>query len=164
MTTIPTLPPLSEQPLTLHKATVEDIPTLESMTSAAYTKYIPRIGKPPAPMTENWPQTIRAHTVLVLRDTDQTVGSITFHEEQDTNSLQVNNLVVDPAAQARGYGSYMLRYVESECRKKDLRYVTLYTNVKMFENIGYYAKMGFVETGRRMEDGFERVYFGKEIM
>jgi hypothetical protein len=33
----------------------------------------------------------------------------------------------------------------------------------MFENLGLYLKMGFVETGRREEDGFERVYFRKEL-
>ncbi|KAJ5457744.1 Acyl-CoA N-acyltransferase [Penicillium sp. IBT 31633x] len=158
----PASPP--KQQLTLHKATTEDIPILESMTSAAYTKYISRIGKPPAPMTEDWVQTIRTNTVLVLRDIDQTVGSITFHKEQDTNSLKIENVVVDPTAQARGYGSYMIKNVEAECRKQSLPCITLYTNVKMFENIGYYAKMGFVETGRRMEDGFERVYLCKEIL
>lgn len=48
-------------------------------------------------------------------------------------------------------------------KNKGLSRVTLFTNVKMSENIGFYAKLGFVETGRRMEDGFERVYFYKNL-
>jgi hypothetical protein len=57
----------------------------------------------------------------------------------------------------------MIKYAEVEAQNKGLRSVTLLTNVKMFENIGFYAKLGFVETDRKMEDGFERLYFYKKL-
>jgi len=33
-------------------AAVEDVPAIKRIVLAAYEKYIPRIGKPPAPMTD----------------------------------------------------------------------------------------------------------------
>ncbi|KAJ5951962.1 Acyl-CoA N-acyltransferase [Penicillium vulpinum] len=163
MATISTSTSLSDSNRTLQKATLEDIPAIKAMVDAAYSKYIERIGKPPAPMTENWVETIRAHEVLVLRDNEQIVGSITFYEDKQTNSLKIDNVVVDPTAQSRGYGYYMIRHAEMEGRKQGLSSVTLFTNVKMFENLGYYPKLGFVETERKVEDGFERVYFYKKL-
>ncbi|KAJ6139878.1 Acyl-CoA N-acyltransferase [Penicillium samsonianum] len=149
--------------LALHKATVEDIPAIRAMVDAAYSKYIERIGKPPAPMTEDWDQVIRTHEVLVLRDNERIVGSITFHKDEPTNSLKIDNVVVDPTTQGRGYGYKMIKYAEVEAQKQGLSSVTLFTNVKMFENVGFYAKLGFMETDRRVEDGFERVYFYKKL-
>ncbi|CRL27714.1 Acyl-CoA N-acyltransferase [Penicillium camemberti] len=156
-----TSPP--ESNLTLDKATVEDIPAIKSMINAAYSKYIERIGKPPAPMTEDWDQVIRTHEVLVLRDNERIVGSITSHEDEQTTSLKIDNVVVNPGEQGRGYGYHMIKHAEVDAKNKGLTSITLFTNVKMFENIGFYTKLGFVETGRRMEDGFERVYFYKKL-
>lgn len=156
-----TSPPRSK--LKLDKATIEDIPAIQSMVNAAYSKYIERIGKPPAPMTQDWDQVIRTHEILVLRDNEQIVGSITLREDEQTTSLKINNVVVNPGEQGRGYGYHMIKYAEVEAQNKGLSSVTLFTNVKMFENLGFYAKLGFVETDRRMEDGFERVYFYKKL-
>ncbi|KAJ5413172.1 hypothetical protein N7465_005477 [Penicillium sp. CMV-2018d] len=154
-------PPESKR--TLDKATVEDIPAIKSMVNAAYSKYIERIGKPPAPMTEDWGQVICTREIFVLRDNERIVGSITFHADAQTTSLKIDNVVVNPTAQGRGYGYHMIKHAEVEAQNKGLSSVTLFTNVKMFENIGFYAKLGFVETDRRMEDGFERVYFYKKL-
>jgi Ni,Fe-hydrogenase III large subunit len=41
--------------------------------------------------------------------------------------------------------------------------IELYTNAKMTENLAYYPRLGFEETGRRREDGFDRVYFRRLV-
>lgn len=41
--------------------------------------------------------------------------------------------------------------------------LVLYTNRMMWENVALYGRWGFVETGRRHEDGYERVYFAKDL-
>ncbi|KAI2733393.1 hypothetical protein CBS147332_408 [Penicillium roqueforti] len=153
----------SDSKLALHKAIVEDIPAIKEMVDAAYSKYIERIGKPLAPMTEDWDHVLQTYEVLVLRDNERIVGSITCHQDEQTNSLKIDNVVVDPTAQGRGYGYYMINHAEAEAQNQRLPSVTLFTNVKMFENIGFYAKLGFMETDRRVEDGFERVYFCKKL-
>ncbi|KAJ5550615.1 hypothetical protein N7535_001441 [Penicillium sp. DV-2018c] len=153
----------SESTLTLQKATPEDIPAIKAMVDAAYSKYTERIGKPPAPMSEDWYQVIHTHEVLVLKDNKRIVGSITYYKEEQTDSLKVDNVVVDPTVQGRGYGVHMIHYAEMEARKQGVSSVTLFTNVMMSENIGFYARLGFMETDRRVEDGFERVYFCKKL-
>ncbi len=41
--------------------------------------------------------------------------------------------------------------------------VSLYTNEAMVENLRLYPRLGFVETGRRVEDGYRRVFFRKSL-
>lgn len=39
----------------------------------------------------------------------------------------------------------------------------LYTNVLMTENLALYGRLGFRETGRVSEKGYERVYMAKAV-
>ncbi|CAG7943609.1 unnamed protein product [Penicillium salamii] len=149
---------------TLQTATVEDIPTIKAMVNAAYSIYVERMGKPPAPMSEDWAQTLQTHNVLVLRDNKQVAGSIAFHVDHESDSLKIDNVVVHPDMQGHGYGRFLIKHAEMEARQHGLPSVTLFTNAKMIENTGMYRRMGFVETGVRVEDGFERVYFCKKLM
>ncbi|KAJ5628142.1 acetyltransferase [Penicillium lividum] len=159
-------PQASRTGLVIQRATAEDIPSIKSMVNSAYSKYIERIGKPPAPMSANYEEIMKTHDMLILKDEDndnEIVGSIVLRIDRDNRSVQINNLVVGPAAQGRGYGRVLLECGEDVARSQNCLALTLYTNVKMYENLGMYVKMGFVEIGRRTEDGFERVYFRKDL-
>ncbi|KAF5622100.1 acetyltransferase [Fusarium tjaetaba] len=156
-------PPSTSQDLTLTRAQASDIPSIQSMVNAAYEKYIPRIGKPPAPMTADYTSLLITHDIFILRTAQSPVGALVLQHEPDSDAIKIENLVVDPSAQGRGYGKVLMRYAGEFTRSRGCSALELYTNVKMFENLGLYLKMGFVETGRRAEDGFERVYFRKEL-
>ncbi|KAL2866632.1 GNAT family N-acetyltransferase [Aspergillus lucknowensis] len=150
------------------KATPEHISSINSVVTAAYTKYIERIGKPPAPMLADYSQLLKTHDVFVLQDADATstsavLGSIILKSDDESDSIKVNNLVVDPALQGRGYGRLLMDFAEERARGQRRSALTLFTNVKMYENLGLYAKLGFVETERRVEDGYERVFFRKAL-
>lgn len=159
-------PPLRPcvQGLTLRRAAPKDVPAIQLIVIAAYTKYIERIGKPPAPMTTDYEEVLRTHDVFVLEDhdTEAIVGSIVLGIDSD--SIKINNLVVDTAAQGRGYGRVLMNYAEDFAQAQERPALTLFTNIKMYENLGLYAKMGFLETDRRTEDGYERVYFRKDLV
>ena len=43
------------------------------------------------------------------------------------------------------------------------RAVELYTNAQMTENQSLYHRLGYAETGRAMEDEFDRVFYRKEL-
>ena len=132
------------------------------MVVAAYSKYIERIGKPPAPMIADYDEVIRTHEVFILQDEGfEIVGSIVLSVNHETNVVVIDNLVVHPSAQGRGFGRVLLACAEDVARAERCVALMLYTNVKMYENLGMYVKMGFLETERRTEDGFERVYFRK---
>ncbi|KAL9567343.1 hypothetical protein ACKAV7_008585 [Fusarium commune] len=156
-------PPFAAPDLTLTRAQASDTPSIQSMVNAAYEKYIPRIGRPPAPMTADYPSLLTTHDIFILRTAQSPVGAVVLHNEPDSDAIKIENLIVNPSAQGRGYGKVLMRYAEDFARSRGCNALELYTNVKMFENLGLYLKMGFVETGRREEDGFERVYFRKEL-
>ena len=72
-------------------------------------------------------------------------------------------MAVDPARRGQGIGGALIAFVEAEARRAGLVAVELYTNGMMRENLEMYPALGYRETGRRTEDGFERVYFRKEV-
>ena len=65
--------------------------------------------------------------------------------------------------ECRGIGGSLIRFCEAEARRSGAEVVTLYTNEMMVENLTLYPRLGYVETGRRREDGFDRVYFEKRV-
>lgn len=153
--------------LQVKRATKDDIPTIRAIVHDAYTKYIDRIGRKPAPMIADYDQLLSTHEIYIMREfshgkaSGACVGSIVLNVEGE--ALSINNLVVRPDLQGRGYGRLLMDFADDLARERALKKLQLYTNVKMWENIGLYANLGFGETGRRVEDGFERVYFEKSV-
>lgn len=150
--------------MSITKASVDDVPAIKNMVDSAYTKYIPRIGKPPAPMSEDYYSVVQTSPVFILKEkNDTSIGVIMFSWDDDADTMKIKNLVIDPAAQGRGYGRVLMNYAEHFTLFHNLSSLELYTNVHMYENIHLYAKLGFSEEARRTEDGFERVYFRKDL-
>lgn len=149
--------------LAVEAAKIEDAPIIKSMVHAAYAKYVDRIGREPAPMTADYTELLQTHDVRVLRTSDngKIVAAVVL--STDADSVKINNLVVDQAAQGKGYGKVMMNYAEDVARARGRPALTLFTNVKMWENMVFYPKLGFVETERRNEDGYDRVYYRKDL-
>ncbi|KAK1995235.1 acetyltransferase [Colletotrichum falcatum] len=149
----------------LVRASPRHVPAIHAMVRAAYSKYIDRIGKEPAPMKADYSQLIHSQLVYVLSSdaTGEAVGAVLLRHDPAARALHVNNLVVAPAAQGRGLGRALMACAEDVARACRCASLQLYTNVNMFENLILYPKMGFLETGRRTEDGYERVYFRRDI-
>lgn len=145
----------------VERATSADVPAIKPMVDAAYSPYIERLGKLPAAMTADYRKLIETRDVYVLRANSSVVGSIMLSRSED--SVRVSSLVVDRSVQGRGYGRVLMDHAEHVARMQGLAAVTLFTNERMHENIALYTKIGFTETGRRTEDGFNRVYFRKEL-
>lgn len=146
----------------VEKAKSEDVPYIKLMVVAAFTKYIKRLGHPPGPMDADYNQLIECGTLYVLRINGEVRGAVCLSQKDD--SIMVTNLVVDPAAQGRGYGRVLIRYAEKLAHAQGLTAVALYTNVKFVENIAFYTKIGFTDAGRLTGDGWVRVYFRKNIV
>ncbi|KAK1633808.1 acetyltransferase [Colletotrichum phormii] len=158
-------PTSSRKGCTLERANAEHVPHIQSMTRAAYSKYIDRIGKEPAPMKADYYELIKTQLVYILGEdeNDTVVGAILLRHDPSASALHINNLVVAPEAQGRGYGRVLMKCAEDVARASGCTSLQLYTNIKMYENLILYPKMGFVETERRTEDEYERVYFRREL-
>jgi len=156
------LAPSRVENLVVETAKAEDVPAIKLMVDAAYSKYIERLGKLPAAMTADYDKLVETQSLYVLRVGSNMVGSVLLSRDDD--SIKVNNLVVDPSAQGRGYSRVLMDYAEDMAGAQGLAAVTLFTNEKMHENIALYTKIGFTETGRKTEDGFNRVFFRKNVL
>ena len=152
---------MSEPAPSIRRATEEDLPAVEACAGAAYAVYVERIGREPAPMVADFASQIRAGQAFVLDDGGAVLGYVVFYPQGD--HLHLENVAVLPAHHGWGLGGRLIGFVEEAARGRGLAAVELYTNLKMHENLRMYPRLGYVETGRRREDGFDRVYFRKEV-
>lgn len=148
-------------PVTFARANLDEVPRIEALVRAAYALYVERIGREPAPMNADHTSAVVAGRVLLARAGADLVGVLVTEPHGD--HLLIENLAVDPRAQGTGIGHALLERAEAEARALGLPELRLYTNAKMTENLVYYPRQGFRETDRRTEDGFDRVYFAREV-
>jgi ribosomal protein S18 acetylase RimI-like enzyme len=112
-------------------------------------------------MTADYAALVEAGEVRVATDDDLVVGVLVVRPV--AGALHLENVAVAPEAQGRGIGRLLVQRAEEEARELGLPAVELYTNARMTENLELYPRLGYVETGRRSEDGFDRVFFTKPV-
>jgi len=142
-------------------ATVPESDAVRDLVHAAYRHYIPRIGKPPGPMLDNYAQRISDGQVWLLEDAAGLAGILVLEDGPD--GLMVDNIAVDPARRGTGCGKALMVFAEAEAGRRGHRRLRLYTHALMTENRALYRRIGFRESGRVTEKGFDRVYMVKDI-
>jgi GNAT superfamily N-acetyltransferase len=127
----------------------------------AYRHYIERIGKPPGPMLDDYAQRIAAGQTWVFEDAGAIAGILVL--EQGPDGFLLDNIAVRPGWQGKGVGRALIEFTEAEARRRGFVEVHLYTHALMTENIALYQRIGFVETHRVREKGYDRVYMTKRL-
>jgi GNAT superfamily N-acetyltransferase len=140
----------------LRPARPGDAARLEAIARAAYAKYVPRLGREPAPMCADYAAAIAAGHVTVIERGETVLGYLIGYA--DAEAYLVENVAVDPVCQGEGLGAALMRHAMAQARRLGLPALSLYTNVAMTENLTIYARLGFVETHRVVEQGYNRVY------
>jgi GNAT superfamily N-acetyltransferase len=143
----------------IRKASANDAETARDVVMAAYRHYLPVIGRPPAPMLDDYPARIAADQLWVLEDAGGIGGVLVLEDGPDC--FMLDNIAVRPDRQGLGFGRKLLDFAEAEAARCGWDAVTLYTNALMIQNIAIYAARGYVEFDRRSEKGFQRVYMRK---
>ena len=143
--------------LAIRPADTADADRVKACVDAAYRHYVPRIGRPPAPMLAD-------HAALIAEGKVHVMGTpiaalIVFYPKGDR--LHVENVAVAPEARGKGFGRALMAHAEAAGRRLRLTAVDLYTHELMAENIAWYARLGYRETRRAVEDGIPRVWLGK---
>ena len=124
--------------------------------------YIERIGKPPGPMLDDYGALIADGVISVSEDSDGTIAALIVLLPKPDHLL-LDNIAVRPYRQGRGLGRQLIALAEAEARRLGHAELRLYTHQKMTENIALYARLGFVETGRGQEAGYDRVFMTKRL-
>jgi ribosomal protein S18 acetylase RimI-like enzyme len=80
------------------------------------------------------------------------------------NYLLLDNIAVSPARQSLGLGRQLLAFAETGALRRGYREIRLYTHQTMIENQRLYASIGYEETGRGTEAGYDRVFMRKQLI
>jgi ribosomal protein S18 acetylase RimI-like enzyme len=145
----------------IRPATADDTLAVTMIAHEAYAPYVPRIGRKPAPMTADHALLIERGQVWVAVAAGSVTGFAVIRPV--TGALHLESVAVSPDRQGEGVGRALLEFVEQRARALRLPAVELYTNALMTENLALYPRLGYVETERRREHGFDRVYFHKRL-
>jgi GNAT superfamily N-acetyltransferase len=140
----------------IRTASLDDVARIRSIARAAYAKYVLRIGHEPAPMAADYEGEVSARRVVVI-DVDGSVsGYMVAWPEAD--AYFIDNIGIEPKAQGKGLGRRLIKHAAAEAYRLHLPALRLYTNAAMTENLSMYTYLGFVETRRVVEKGFNRIY------
>jgi ribosomal protein S18 acetylase RimI-like enzyme len=142
-------------------ATATDVPAIAGIVDQAYRHYIARIGKPPGPMLDDYAARVSEGAVWVVEEEAVIAGIIVLLPASDY--LLLDNIAVSPARQGFGLGRRLLAFAEAEALRRGYREIRLYTHQTMVENQRLYASIGYEETGRGAEAGYDRVFMRKQL-
>jgi ribosomal protein S18 acetylase RimI-like enzyme len=145
----------------IRAATADDVSAITEIVEQAYRHYIARIGKPPGPMLDDYAARVLEGVVWVLEEGAATAGIIVLLPAP--NYLLLDNIAVSPARQGLGLGRRLLAFAEAEALRRGYREIRLYTHQTMVENQRLYASIGYEETERGTEAGYDRVFMRKQL-
>jgi hypothetical protein len=138
-----------------------DRAAVETIVRDAYSIYVDRIGKPPGPMLDDY---------AALIDAERSACSKSPMARSPRSSCCCRSpticcSTISPCARptGQGFGRRLIAFAEAEARRLGYRELRLYTHEKMTENIALYTRLGFVETGRGHDAGYDRVFMTKRL-
>ncbi len=143
----------------IRQAVGADEAGVRACVDAAYAPYVERMGKPPAPMLDDYTSLINSGVVYVATLDNRLVGLIVLWPKED--HLYIDNVAVLPEAQGAGVGAALLGFADEQAQRAGLNEIRLYTNEKMTENIHYYPRKGYRETHRASDAGYQRIYYSR---
>jgi ribosomal protein S18 acetylase RimI-like enzyme len=147
--------------VSIRRATAADAPAVAALVQRAYAPWIATVGRRPAPMDDDYAARCAAGQAFVLERDGTPAAVLVLDNAPDY--LWLDNIAVDPAWQGQGIGRALLTFAEEEARRRNLPELRLLTHQAMLSNIALYARLGYVETDRRVEDGFARVFMAKRL-
>ena len=146
----------------IRQAGRDDLAAVSGLIDAAYSHYIPIIGRVPRPMKDDHAARISRGEHFVLEDAGRILGVITL-ETGCADALHIYNIALHPDAQGRGLLHRLLAFAEDRARLGALHWLTLYTNVVMTRNRAIYAHLGFVELREEESDGYRIVFMQRPV-
>jgi GNAT superfamily N-acetyltransferase len=148
--------------LDLRRATADDVPAIRALVDVAYARYVPVIGREPAPMVADYDRAVRDHRIDLLSADDRLVALIELVCEPDC--LLIENVAVAPAQAGRGHGRALMAHAVDVARVLGRKRVRLYTNRLMEANIALYRRLGYaIDREETSVDGFHRVHMSMMV-
>lgn len=147
--------------IAIRAARPADVARIVEIVDRAYEIYIPRIGKKPGPMLDDYAARVAEGSVWVAEQAGAVLGLLVLLPEPD--HVLLDNVAVAPEAHGRGIGRALVAFAEAEARRRGTPEIRLYTHEKMTENVALYPRLGYEETHRAQQAGYDRVFFRKKL-
>ena len=147
--------------MSIRVAAPTDLSAIQAIVDRAYRPYIERMGRPPGPMLDDYAKRIDAGEAFVVEHDGAIGGLLVLIDQED--HLLLDNVAVHPDAQGHGLGRKLMDYADAEAKRRGYDELQLYTHESMTENIVLYGRLGWEETGRGLQAGFERVFMRKRV-
>ena len=148
------------QPL-IREATANDAVSAKLCVVSAFSKYVERIGKEPAPMLLDFSAQVEAKHVWVAELGTALVGVLVQYETEF--GFYIDTVAVLPDYQGTGVGRELLLFAEQEAVRRSFDSLYLCTNSKMTENQVLYPRVGYIEFDRQVVGGYDRVFYRKQL-
>jgi GNAT superfamily N-acetyltransferase len=145
----------------IRRATIDDLAAIEHIVAEAFAAYVPRMGMRPAPMDDDHGARIAAGEVEVFVDAVGIAGVLVLVIGRDEAKLEI--VAVAERVRGRGLGRRLVAHAEAVSRAAGCLRISLFTHETMTENRAIYPRLGYVETHRARQDGFDRVFFSKTL-
>lgn len=145
----------------IRPARAGDAGLIRDLVRRAYAMYVPRMGKEPGPMLDDYVKRVADGTAYVLEAEGSMAGILVLLPYDD--HILMDNVAVDPAFQGRGIGKALVAFAEAEAVRQGYGELRLYTHETMVENVSMYAKLGYEESGRGKQAGYDRVFMRKKL-
>src|ERR1700730_14073041 len=145
----------------IRAATAADVPAIAHAVDQDYRHSIARKGNTPGPILDDYAARVLEGVVWVLEEGSVIAGIIVLLPAP--NYMLLDNIAVSPARQGLGLGRRLLAFAEAEALRRGYCEIRLYTHQTMVENQRLYASIGYEETGRGTEAGFDRVFMRKQL-
>jgi ribosomal protein S18 acetylase RimI-like enzyme len=147
----------------MRPARPDEAAAVGALVEAAFARHVAAVGRRPAPMDDDHAERIARGEQYVIDGDDPGTLAASIVLVEDDGFLVVNNVAVAPECQRRGHGRALLTFAEDEARRRGLPEVRLHTHARMADNLIMYPRLGYVETGRENQGGFDRVLFVKTV-
>ncbi len=134
---------------------------IRGLIRRAYAMYVPRMGKEPGPMVDDYAARIADGAAYVLERDGAICGALVLLNFP--GYMLLDNVAIDPACQGMGLGRILIAFAEGEALRRGYSEIRLYTHETMTENIAMYPRLGYEESHRVTEKGYARVYMRKQI-
>lgn len=135
--------------------------TIRTLVRRAYAMYVPRMGKEPGPMVDDYAARVAEGSAYVLERDGAICGVLVLLDFP--GYLLLDNVAIDPDCQGLGLGRILIDFAEEEALRRGYPEIRLYTHATMIENIAMYPRLGYEESHRVTEKGYARVYMRKKI-
>lgn len=143
-------------------ATAQDAAGVAYCVCQAFIHYIPRIGKQPGPMLDDYQALVEQGAVYVAFRQSEIVGALVLLETDE--GFCIETIAVLPSAQGLGIGSRLLSFSEDKARRQGYISIYLSTHRLMHESQAVYAHVGYVEYDRRIVNGYDRIFVRKQLV